>query len=163
MVLRIFSVYFRTLRKVCTFAFFNFSTLSAIFFTFYQCEVYRHTDTDLSNVVEVVFPDRLGRQTLERHIRLGLQDDLGHTGGGGRQRGLAGRVHRVDVDAVVQQGHDDGVQRQEVRDDLLVGDDDVEGSVLGPVHSLGVGSGLEQQLGGGGTGELTHLVSVEII
>ena len=123
----------------------------------------RGSDTDLSNVVEVVFPDRLSCQTLERHVRLGLQDDLGHPGGGRRQRGLAGRVDRVYVDAVVQQGHDDGVERQEVRDDLLVGHDNVEGSVLGPVHGLGVRSGLQQQLGGGGTRELAHLVSVEII
>ena len=121
------------------------------------------TETDLSNVVEVVFPDGLSCQTLERHVRLGLQDDLGHAGGGCRQRGLTGSVHRVYVDPVVQQGHDDGVQRQEVRDNLLVGDDNVEGSVLGPVYGLGVRSGLQQQLGGGGTRELAHLVSVEII
>ena len=123
----------------------------------------RASDTDLSNVVEVVFPDRLSCQTLERHVRLGLQDDLGHTGGGCRQRGLAGSVHRVYVDPVIQQRHDDGVQRQEVRDDLLVGDDNMKGSVLSSVHCLGVSSSLEQQLGGGGTRELTHLVGVKII
>ena len=121
------------------------------------------TETDPSNVVEIVFPDGLSCQTLERHVRLGLQDDLGHAGGGCRQRGLTGSVHRVYVDPVVQQGHDDGVQRQEVRDNLLVGDDNVKGSVLSTVHCLGVSSGLEQQLGGGGTRELTHLVGVEII
>ena len=119
--------------------------------------------TDLSDVVEVVFPDGLSRQTLERHISLGLQDDLRHPGGGCRQRGLAGSVDRVYVDPVIQQGHDDGVQGEEVGDNLLVGDDNVKGGVLSAVHRLRVSSGLEEELGGGGAGELTHLVGVEII
>ena len=67
------------------------------------------------------------------------------------------------MDPVIQQRHDDGVQRQEVRDDLLVGDDNMKGSVLSSVHCLGVSPSLEQQLGGGGTRELTHLIGVKII
>ena len=37
----------------------------------------------------------------------------------------------------LEQGQDDGVQGQEVGDDLLVEDDHVQGGVLGAVHSLG--------------------------
>ena len=67
------------------------------------------------------------------------------------------------MSSVLQQGHDNGVKGEEVRHDLLVVDDDVEGSVLGPVHGLRVRPGLEQELGGGGARELAHLVGVEIV
>ena len=123
----------------------------------------RKCKTDLSDVVEVVLPDGLSGQALEGHVRLGLQDDLRHSRRGRRQRGLTGSVDRVDVSSSLQQGHDDGVQGQEVGHDLLVGDDDVERSVLGSVHGLRICSSLEQQLCSGGTGELTHLVGVKVI
>ena len=46
---------------------------------------------------------------------------------------------------------------------LPVGDDDMQRGVLSSVHGLRIRTSLQQQLRGGGTGELTHLVSVEII
>ena len=90
----------------------------------------------LSYVVNVIFSDWLSCQALERHVRLGPEDDVRHASGGGSQRGLARGVDAVDVAPVLQQRHHDSVQGQEVRDDLLVGDNDVEWSVLGSINSL---------------------------
>ena len=99
--------------------------------------------TNLANVVDVVFSDGLSCQTLERHVCLGLEDDLRHSSGGCCQRSLTSSVDTVNVSSSLQQRHHNGVESEEVRDNLPVGDDDVERSVLGSVHCLGICSGLE--------------------
>ena len=67
---------------------------------------------------------------------MGAENDVRYPRRGGGERGLTRGVDAVDVAPVLQQRHHDSVQGQEVRHDLLVGDNDVERGVLGSIYSL---------------------------
>ena len=90
----------------------------------------------LALVAQIILPDGLSCQALEWHLWLRFQDDLRHPCGWGWEWCLAGCIDRVYVSSSLQQGHDDGVEGQEVRDYLLVRHYYVQGGVLSTVNSL---------------------------